>query len=273
METRTASDEPLESWGSGEAYERYVGRWSRGIAREFLGGLKTDSGGRWADVGCGTGALTEAILVLCDPVSVHGVDKSAAYVETARKQVGQRRASFEVGDATALPWLDASFDVCVSALVLNFVPQPAVMAAEMARVTRPGGTVAAYVWDYAGGMQMMRHFWDAAIALNPGDARLDQAERFPICQPQPLEALWREAGLVDVSARAIDMPMVFRDFDDYWTPFLGKQGAAPTYLASLDIEAQQLLREALRRKLRPEPDGSIVMQARAWAVRGRVRPA
>jgi SAM-dependent methyltransferase len=270
METRAASDKPLEAWGSGEAYERYVGRWSRGIAREFLAGLSVATGADWADVGCGTGALAESILVLCDPASVRAIDKSAAYVETAQKQVGQRRATFEVGDAAALPWADASFDACVSALVLNFVPQPAAMAAEMARVTRPGGTVAAYVWDYAGGMQMMRHFWDAAIALNPGDVRLDQAERFPVCRPQPLEALWRKAGLVDVSVRAIDMPMTFRDFDDYWTPFLGRQGAAPTYLASLDDDAQGRLREALRQKLVPQPDGSIVMQARAWSVQGLV---
>ena len=269
MQPSSTIDQPLEAWSSGEAYDRWVGRWSREVARKFLASLHAETGARWADVGCGTGVLTEAILVLCDPVSVQGIDRSQAYVDVARQKVGQRRATFEVGDATALPWPDASFDVCVSGLVLNFVPDPAAMVAEMTRVTSPGGAVAAYVWDYAGGMQMMRHFWDVAIELNPGDARLDQAERFPLCQPEPLEALWRGAGLQGVAVHPIDIAMVFRDFDDYWSPFLGKQGAAPTYLASLDEKARKQIREALRQRLQPQPDGSIVMAGRAWAVHGR----
>ncbi len=144
------------------------------------------------------------------------------------------------------------------------------MAAEMVRVTRPGGIVAAYVWDYAGGMQMMRHFWDVAVELHPHDARLDQAERFPICQPAPLERLFQEAGLRAVTVRAIDIDTVFRGFDDYWTPFLGKQGAAPTYLASLEAASQGRIRDALKARLPIAADGSIQLSARAWAVQGIV---
>ena len=141
---------------------------------------------------------------------------------------------------------------------------------EMMRVMRPGGKVAAYVWDYSGGMQMMRHFWDAAIEMNPDDAKLDEARRFPLCQPEPLTALFREVGLNSVAVRAIEIPTVFRDFDDYWLPFIGKQGAAPTYLASLDNARRDRIREALRARLAVSADGSISLMARAWAVRGRV---
>jgi SAM-dependent methyltransferase len=219
-------------------------------------------------VGCGTGALSELILRSCEPVSVVGVDRAAAFVAVARRKIADSRASFEVGDATSLPWPDASVDCAVSGLVLNFVPDGTAMVREMRRVTRPGGRVAAYVWDYAGGMQMMRYFWDVAIALNPNDASLDQAERFPVCAPGPLRALFESAGLGSVSTRAIDIPMVFRDFDDFWMPFLGKQGAAPTYLAKLDPAAQQRIRDELKARLPVQPDGRILLTARAWAVQG-----
>jgi hypothetical protein len=142
------------------------------------------------------------------------------------------------------------------------------MAREMARVTRRGGRVAAYVWDYVHGMQMMRHFWDVAVELNPKDSTLDQGQRFPLCQPEPLEALFRAAGLTSISVRAIEIPTVFRDFDDYWSPFLGKQGAAPTYLASLDGETRDRIRDSLKARLVAAADGSIAMSARAWAVQG-----
>ena len=140
----------------------------------------------------------------------------------------------------------------------------------MARVTKPGGKVAAYVWDYGHGMQMMRHFWNAAIEVSPHDSKLDQAERFPICQPEPLQALFRDIGLRAISCRAIDIPTVFRNFDDYWTPFLGKQGAAPTYLLSVDDTTREKIREALESRLVPSADGAIALRARAWAVQGIV---
>ena len=179
------------------------------------------------DAGCGTGALTSSIVDICEPSSVYGIDASEGFVSQARTRIGDPRTHFESGDATRLPWKSGVHDVTVSGLVLNFVRDHESMAREMARVTRPGGRVAAYVWDYAGGMQMMRHFWDAAIAVSPQDAKLDQAERFPLCQTGPLQALFEQVGLQSVTVRGIDIPTVFQDFDDYWDPFLGRTGAAP----------------------------------------------
>ncbi len=163
----------------------------------------------------------------------------------------------------------------LSGLVLNFVSDPQAMATEMVRVTRPGGTVGAYVWDYGGGMQMLRHFWDAAVQVNPHDSKLDQAERFPTCQPEPLETLFRKICLNSVSVRAIDVATVFRNFDDYWTPFLGKQGAAPTYLAGLDDAARNRIRDTLKARIATSADRSIALTARAWAVSRseKARPA
>jgi SAM-dependent methyltransferase len=185
---------PKENWGSGSVYDQWMGRWSRRIAREFIDWLAVPPGRTWSDVGCGTGALVEGILG-ADPAGVRGLDRSEAYVSEARKRVGDPRVRFEVGDACALSWAPATCDVTVSGLVLNFVPDSGAMAREMVRVTQSGGTVAAYVWDYAGGMQMVRHFWDVAVELNRGDSKVDQAERFPLCQPGPLEALFRRSGL------------------------------------------------------------------------------
>lgn len=260
---------PLETWSSADAYERWVGRWSRSVAREFIQWLALSPHLTWADVGCGTGALAACLLANCEPRQIVGIDASDAFVAQAGRLVTDSRAHFETGDATSLPWRTDSFDASVSGLVLNFVSDHLEMAREMARITKPGGVVAAYVWDYAGGMQMMRHFWDAAIEVSPGDAWLDQAERFPLCQPEPLRALFELAGLRSVEVRPIDVPTVFQDFDDYWVPFLGRQGAAPTYLASLDGDVRERIREALRLRLAPTP-GPIELSARAWAVKGKV---
>jgi SAM-dependent methyltransferase len=264
------ADKPKENWGSGGPYEQYVGRWSRKIAKEFLAWLGVSAGQKWGDVGCGTGALIDMILAECDPQTIAAIDRSEGFIMEAQRRIADSRVRFEVGDATALPWPSGSCDVSVSGLVLNFVSDADSMAKEMARVTRYGGKVAAYVWDYAGGMQMMRHFWEVAVELNPNDAALNQAERYPLCEPEPLEALLRRAGLTMISVRPIDIPTVFRDFDDYWIPFLGKQGAAPTYLASLNDEMRARIRDALKARFVAAADGSIAMTARAWAVQGTV---
>jgi SAM-dependent methyltransferase len=189
-------------------------------------------------------------------------------VAYAREQVRDGRVQFEIGDAQALAAAAASYDAVVAGLVLNFVPQPEHMIAEMARVVRPGGVVAVYVWDYAGHMQLMRHFWDAAVALDPTAQDLDEGRRFRICQPDRLTALFRQAMLGAVEARAIDVPTRFRDFDDYWSPFLGGQGPAPSYAMSLSEARRAMLRERVRTGLPLAADGSIDLTARAWAVRG-----
>jgi SAM-dependent methyltransferase len=258
-----------ESWSSGAAYEPFIGRWSRLVAAEFVAWLGQPPGLRWLDVGCGTGALTATVLRDAAPASVVGVDPTEAYVTHAAAHVADPRAEFRVGDARALPVTDGEFDVVVSGLVLNFVPDPAAAVAEIARAVRPGGTAAAYVWDYGpGGILLLRTFWDVAVALDPAAARLDEAARFPLCGEGALaEAFAACPGLDGVEARAITVPTMFRDFADYWTPFLGAQGPAPAYLASLDGSARDRLRDALRERLPADSDGGIALTARAWAVR------
>jgi SAM-dependent methyltransferase len=260
---------PLEGFTSGAAYEPWIGRWSRLVAREFVPWMAVPPGGRWLDVGCGTGALTQTILALARPSLVKGIDRSEAYVAYAREKTKDERAIYDVGDGQALAEPSASYDAAVAGLSLNFIPEPAQAAREMTRVVRSIGTVGAYVWDYVGGMQFLRAFWDAATALDPAAGELDQGQRFAICQPEPLARLFRDAGLREVEVRAIDIPTVFRDFDDYWLPFLGGQGSAPTYLMSLSEERRVALREHLRGTVSTAADGSIQLTARAWAVRGR----
>jgi SAM-dependent methyltransferase len=225
-------------------------------------------GSQWLDVGCGTGALSQTILQFTNPTSVTGIDRSADYVNFAKEHTQDSIVQFSIGDAEALTADSGTFDAAVSGLVLNFIPHPDHTVAEMRRVTRTGGLVAAYVWDYAGEMQFMRHFWDAAAALDPGAIELDEGRRFPICQPDALGALFKSAGPQNVEVRPINVSTTFRDFDDYWSPFLGGQGPAPSYLMSLSEERRITLRERIRAGLPFASDGSIPLIARAWAVRG-----
>lgn len=265
---QSASARPQDTWASGDAYEPYVGRWSRLVAHEFLTWLEVAPGSRWLDVGCGTGALSRAILQEAAPGRVKGIDRSADYIAYVQKQIRDPRAHFEVGDAQAAPDTAASYDAVISGLVLNFIPQPGRAVSEMIRVARPEGMVAAYVWDYAGKMQMMRHFWNAAAALDPQAVDLDEGRRFPLCRPGQLVELFQSVGMRKVETRAIDISTDFKDFEDYWLPFLGGQGPAPSYLMSLDEARRTALRERLRAGLPFALDGSIPLMARAWAVRG-----
>jgi SAM-dependent methyltransferase len=212
--------------------------------------------------------LTGTILSVAAPGEIVGVDPSPAFVAFARDRVKDPRVRFDIGDAQALRADPATFDAAVAGLVLNFVPEPGRAVSEMARVTRPGGTVAAYVWDYAEGMQMMRHFWDAAAALDPRSRELDEGSRFTLCRPEPLADLFRSTGLENVEVRAIDVPTVFRDFDDYWSPFLGSQAPAPAYAMSLSQERRAALRECIRANLPTNVEGEHHLTARAWAVLG-----
>lgn len=264
---RKAEDAPQERWDSGANYEAYVGRWSALVAEQLLAWLVPQPRQRWLDVGCGTGALTRAILAHARPRKVTGVDASPKYVAYARKTVVGGRATFQVGDAQELPFPDGAFDLAVSGLVLNFVPEPQRMVSELLRVVRPGGTVALYVWDYNSGMEFMRLFWDAATELNPAATELDEARRFPITRPDALRELFTAAGAQALDVRAIDVPTVFTSFNDFWNPFLTGQGPAPGYVQSLPDEAREQLRAAVRGRLPIAADGSIALTARAWAVR------
>jgi len=255
-------------WASGDAYEQYVGRWSRLVAKEFIRWLAIPEDRQWLDVGCGTGALSQTILSLANPKSIKGIDRSMQFVETARERVSRSNVEFTTGDAQELPVDSETYDVTVSGLVLNFVPQPERMAAEMVRVVRKNGTVALYVWDYASKMQFMRHFWNAAAALDPAAFELDEGRRFPLCNPGALADLFQGVGIRHVETRPIDIHTDFKNFDDFWNPILGGQGSAPGYAMSLSEESRERLKERLYNSLPFAVDGSIPMIARGWAVKG-----
>ena len=256
-------------WQSGDAYERYMGRWSRQLARRFLVRLDVPAGRHWLDVGCGTGAFSAAILDECAPAGVIGVDPSEGFPAPARSRLPAHVVLHRAA-ADRMPLPDAAVDVAVSGLVLNFVPDATAALREMARVAVDGGRVAACVWDYAGKMDMIRHYWDAAAQLGLLAPGQDQGERFLICRSDALAAAFVAAGLREVDSAALELPMRFADFDDYWQPFLGGQGPAPAHAMSLDDATRARLRDGIRMRLPTNPDGTIVLAARAWAARGRV---
>lgn len=258
-----------DRWDSGSAYEAYVGRWSAKVARAFVPWLQIPPGACWLDVGCGTGALMATILELAAPRQITGVDFSFPFIAAARERVRGEPAAFAVSDAQALPVSDG-FDAAVSGLALNFIPQPAVALAEMVRAVRSGGVVAVYVWDYAGGIEMMRYFWDAVVALAPEAISVDEGVRFPLCRPGPLQELFESVSLRDIAVREIRIDTPFRNWEDYWNPFLGGTGTAPSYLLSLRPERREALRERIRQALPFAADGSIHLTARAWAARALV---
>ena len=260
----------VDPWESGNPYEFYMGRWSRPVAHKFLEWLSIIEHQRWLDVGCGTGVLSSSILEMTAPQEVLAVDASDTFIAFAQQTYQDTRLRFQVADARKLSTETGYFDEAVSGLVLNFIPDPLYALAEMVRATREGGIVAVYVWDYAKKMQMLRYFWDAAIAIDPVAKKFDEGERFPFCQPSALEALFQEAGLKNIETRAIDIPTIFRNFDDYWSPFLGGQGPAPGYVMSLSNDQRTALEAELRAGLPKRSDGTIALIARAWAVRGVV---
>lgn len=262
------SEQRNDGWQAGDRYEPYVGRWSRRVADAFLAWIAVPARSDWVDVGCGTGALTEAIFTTARPRRVSGFDPSSGFLQFAQRRVSHPSVTFAVADARSLPLAADSVDATVAGLVINFVPEPSAGVREMARITRAGGTVAAYVWDYADRMELMRYFWDAAVALDPAAEALDEGRRFPMCRPQALEELFSGSGLRDVTTDAIDIDTVFAGFEDFWSPFLGGQGPAPAYAMSLNEEGRGRLRERLGAALPRRDDGSIQLIARAWAVRG-----
>jgi SAM-dependent methyltransferase len=217
-------------WADGQVYETYVGRWSRPLAGQFLKWLSVPAQAAWLDVGCGTGALSQAILNVADPRSLKGIDRSEAYLKFARSRLVDARVTFDLGDAQSLPVEADAYDAVVSGL--------------------------------------MRHFWNAAAALDPGARALDEGRRFPICSPGALRELFDASGLTNVQVMPIDIDTHFKNFDDYWTPFLGGQGPASGYCVSLSEEARERLRERIRDSLPLAIDGSIPLVARAWAVKG-----
>jgi SAM-dependent methyltransferase len=258
-----------DRWAGSDSYERYIGRWSRPVADQFVDWLEVSPGQRWLDVGCGTGALSQAILNRAAPASLIGVDPLQPFIARASAALMDPRASFRLGSAAETGLSDGAADAVVAGLVLNFVPDVGAALAEWRRVLAPGGVVGAYVWDYVRGMGFIRQFWDAAVAVDLAAAALDQGGQQGVTAEGQLEAAFRAAGFVAVEARSIAIPTVFSDFDDLWLPFLGGTGGAPGYVATLDDAHRDAIREQLRRSVSAEPDGSIHLEARAWAVRAR----
>jgi SAM-dependent methyltransferase len=254
----------------GEAYDRFMGRWSRLLAPRFVTFAGVADGESVLDVGCGTGELTLAIAAVGPAVDVSGVDPSSAYVRAAQPRVPAERVRFLAGDAQALQFSDATFDRTLSMLALNFVPDRQAALREMVRVTRRGGIVAAAVWDYSGRMEMLRAFWDEAVALDSAIAVRDE-RHMALCREGELGALWRVAGLGNIDERPLDIELAFSSFDDYWRPFLSGQGPAGAYTVSLSVEKRDRLATRLRhRLLGGRSDGSFVLQGRAWVVKGAV---
>lgn len=257
-----------DRWAVGAAYEAYMGRWSRPLAQVFIEWLAADPHRHWLDVGCGTGQLTAAICELAKPRSVIACDSSGPFLEAASSTLPDKRVAFELGDAEHLPRREGGFDVVVSGLVLNFVPHLLRAVTHMRRRLGASGVVAGYVWDYAEGPEFSRRFWDAAVALDPAALVSAESTRFAACDAAGLEAAFVGAGLRGVEIERLSITTAFANFDDYWGPFLGRTGAAPSYVATLDATQRERLRERLRELLAPEPGSPIRLEASAWAVRG-----
>jgi SAM-dependent methyltransferase len=254
----------------GDAYEQQMGRWSRRLAQPFLDFADLAGGGPILDLGCGTGSLTRALAGRFAASRVVGLDFSEVYVDHARHRISDPRIEFQVGDACAMPFPDSSFDGVLSMLVLPFVPDTAGAVREMRRVARPGAVVAAAAWDARGGWVAQRMFLDTAAVLDPGaDALRARNCTRPSMRPGELAAAWRDAGFLDIHETALSIRMEYADFEDYWTPYLGRQGPAADYVAGLDARAVARLREHVRLAyLDGEPNGPRSYAATAWAVRG-----
>lgn len=255
-----------DSWEASDPYEIFMGRWSRLVGQSFIEWLSPPNGLDWLDIGCGTGALSESILTSCSPSKLVAIDQSEEFVKFAQQRLGAH-AHCKVGDATDLPLDDNSVDFTVSGLVLNFIPCPGKALQEMKRVTRPGGTLGIYIWDYPGKMEFLNFFWDVAVELNPEASSLHEGRRFPDAHADGLKTLFDNAGFTGVTIEAIEVDTIFNSFDDYWKPFLGGQGPAPSYVLSIGSSRRNKLRDYLKERLPIQSDGTIPLIARAWAVK------
>lgn len=262
--------ELCDRWAVGSTYEDFMGRWSRDLAPQFLSWLRIPGGDHWLDVGCGTGALTNAICAHAEPASVVGCDPVEPFIKYARQHLQDPRASFVVAGVGSLPRQATGYGSITSQLALNFFPNPKAAIDEMRSLAASGGTVSACVWDYAGRMDFLRLFWDAAASADPRVQQRDEGVRFPMCRPEALVRLFYQGGLSDVRCEALEISMKFADFDDYWDSFLGGTGPAPSYVSSLNADARALLARELEQALPQGPSETIALIARAWAVRGSV---
>jgi SAM-dependent methyltransferase len=263
------SQSEFDAWSAGQSYEHYMGRWSRRVADEFLDWLAPQHEADWLEIGCGTGALTSAILQRSSPNSVLATDASEEFVGHAKAAIEDPRANFKAATAQDLPLEDGSVDIVTSALALNFIPDRRGGLVEMQRVLRPGGTLSFYVWDYpGGGIGFIDAFWKAAASLDPKAADLDEGNRFHFCTREGLTDLCRQAGIDDPDVVPIEIETEFPDFEAFWHPFTLGTGPAPGYCVSLSEHQRAALKSRLARRL--GVDGPVRLTARAWAVKAQV---
>lgn len=257
-----------EKFANADAYERLMGRWSARLAPLFVAFARLRGGNRVLDVGCGTGSLTRALADLPGQPAVAGIDPAQPFIDYCRQRHADTRFAFDCGNAMALPYPDDAFDHALSLLVFMFIPQPEKAAAEMRRVTRADGTVAACTWDRDTALSTI--FWGEATKLDPSaEARSERG--WQCIREGQLAALWREAGMENIEETALQMQAGFVSFDDFWLPLTGGTGATGVYVAGLSPENRNALRAALRRRLLGDrADGPITLPLRAWAVRGTV---
>lgn len=248
----------------GEAYERFMGRYSRLLATKLADAAGVEAGQTVLDVGCGTGALTEELVRRLGAPNVVAIDPSEPFVAAcARRYPG---VDVRLGRAEELPYENGRFDAAIAELVLHFVSDPAAAASEMRRVVRPGGVVAACVWDLDDGMRMLRLFWDAALAID--SAAPDEARDLRFGKDGEIGALFQAAGLDDVLTGSLEVEARYESFADFWEPFLRGPGPAGAYCVSLEPEQQERLRDDLRERL-GSPTGPFTLPASAWYATGR----
>jgi SAM-dependent methyltransferase len=249
-----------------EAYDRHVGRYGAGLARALCDAAGVRAGQRALDVGCGPGSLAIELAGRLGAGSVAAVDPSGSFVEACRRRL--RGGRVEQAPAEHLPFPGASFDCVLAQLSVNFMTDPLAGVREMARVTCPGGTVAAAVWDYAGEMTLLRRFWDAAVAQDPAAAEHDEGVSMSYCSPEELGGLWLDAGLEDVAVGPVVVRAGYDGFDDLWGALEAGAGPASAYAAGLPAPRRGVLREEMRRRLGVTSE-AFELSARAWVVTGR----
>ena len=269
-QTAKVTEAEAKMFAASAGYERFMGRWSRLLAPAYITFAGVKDGDRVLDVGTGTGSVAAAVEASMPASEIVGVDPSEGFIVYAQKNAKSARAHFEVGDAQALKFKDASFDSTLALLVMNFVPDHNKAIAEMRRVTRPQGIVSACVWDYDAGMQMLRFFWDEAVALDPTIEPRDE-RHMKLSREGQLGDLWRKAGLINVNEKPLVIDQAYASFDDYWEPFTKGSGPGGAYVVSLSEDRRQQLEARMRKRLLSDrQDGSFTLKARAWCVRGEV---
>jgi len=265
-----ATEAEAKMFAVSAGYERFMGRWSRLLAPDYIAFAGIKNGDRVLDVGTGTGSLATTLEATMPESEIVGIDPSDGFIAYAQKNAKSTRAHFEVGNAQALKFNDGSFDDTLALLVINFVPDQGKAVAEMRRVTRPQGIVSACVWDYDRGMQMLRFFWDEAVAFDPAIEPKDE-RHMKLSHQGELGDLWRQAGLINIKEEPLTIDQAYSSFNDYWEPFTKGAGPGGAYVVSLSQERREQLEARIRKRLLGDrDDGPFKLTATAWCVRGQV---